>query len=86
MDALADRFYINKNTLLHAFKRELGTSPLRYRNGYRIERAKRLLATGMGVTEAALSVGFSNPVYFSELFRRYAGETPTSYQKQHAKW
>ncbi len=81
LDDLCGRFYINKSSLLHAFKAAFGTSPIRYLNAYRIERAKRYLENDARVTEAALSVGFSNPVYFAELFRRHTGLTPSGFKK-----
>jgi transcriptional regulator, araC family len=81
LDAICRKFYINKTNLLHTFKREFGTSPVRYLNNYRIERSKELLAGGESVTSAALAVGFSNPVYFTELFHRRTGLTPSAFRK-----
>lgn len=81
LDDLCGRFYLNKSSLLHAFKAAFGTSPIRYLNAYRIEKAKQYLENDARVTEAALSVGFSNPVYFAELFRRHTGLTPSGFKK-----
>ena len=76
---------MGKSHLLHSFKRDEGTSPMRYLNSYRIEKAKELLKSGERVTAVALSVGFSNPVYFSELFRRQVGITPSAFKKFSSK-
>jgi len=81
LDSICRKFYMNKTNLLHSFKREFGTSPVRYLNNYRIERSKALLADGESVTSAALAVGFSNPVYFTELFHRRTGLTPSAFKK-----
>ncbi len=81
LDTLCDEFFINKSTLLHTFKAAFGVSPMKYLNFYRIERAKKLLAGGASVTETAGSVGFSNPVYFSEIFRRLTGLSPSAFKK-----
>lgn len=81
LDSICRRFYMNKTNLLHSFKREFGTSPVRYLNNYRIERSKALLADGESVTSAALAVGFSNPVYFTELFHHRTGLTPSAFKK-----
>jgi two-component system response regulator YesN len=37
------------------------------------------------VSEVAGSVGFSDPLYFSRVFRKDKGMTPTEYQKKAAK-
>lgn len=81
LDDLSGRFYVNKSSLLHAFKAAFGTSPIRYLNAYRIERAKAYLREDARVTEAALAAGFSNPVYFAEMFRRQTGLTPSGFKK-----
>lgn len=81
LDALCHEFYINKSTLLHSFKREFGTSPLRYLNSYRIELSKKFLSDGMSVTEAAMNAGFSNPVYFTETFHKITGLRPSAYKR-----
>ena len=81
LDELAARFYVNKSTLLHTFKQAYGTSPLRYRNLCRIECAKKLLMGGASVTAVAMEVGFSNSVYFAEIFRKLTGMPPSAYRK-----
>ena len=85
LDGLCKQFFVGKSHLLHSFKRDEGTSPMRYLNSYRIEKAKELLKSGERVTAVALSVGFSNPVYFSELFRRQVGITPSAFKKFSSK-
>ena len=86
LDDLCGEFFINKSTLLHTFKAAFGVSPVKYLNIYRIERAKKLLASGASVTETAVSVGFSNPVYFSEIFRRITGLSPSAFKKISLKY
>ncbi len=64
------------------FEKTTGTSPLKYINELRIERAKELLSSGMySVTEVAEMSGFSDTGYFSRSFRRMAGVSPTEYRK-----
>ena len=81
LEQLCKIFFTNKSTLLHNFKKANGTSPLRYLNLYRIEMAKKLLSRGERVTQTALLVGFSNPVYFAELFKKIIGLTPSAFKK-----
>lgn len=78
---LSRMFYVNKSTLLHSFRQSFGTSPIRYLNNYRIEMSKKLLSDGQSVTAAAIASGFSNPVYFTELFHKRTGLTPSAFKK-----
>lgn len=66
---LARTFYVSK-----------GQSLGRYVSEHRIEKAKRLLATGKRVKSVAYSMGFSAPSNFSAAFRKATGETPREYQ------
>ena len=81
LDSLCKVFFTNKNTLLHAFKKSNGTSPLNYLNLYRVEVAKQKLSRGATVTETALAVGFYNAVYFAEVFKKVTGLTPSAFKK-----
>ena len=81
LDGLCKVFFTNKNTLLHAFKKSNGTSPLNYLNLYRVEKAKQKLSRGASVTETAFAVGFYNAVYFAEVFKKVTGLTPSAFKK-----
>lgn len=68
--------------LCRVFKREYGIAPLRYVNALRIERAKLLLRdTELTVSEVAERTGFDNLSYFSRLFSRIAGISPSAYRR-----
>jgi two-component system, response regulator YesN len=52
-----------------------------------MEKAKELLLNGNNekISEIAEQVGCGdNPQYFSQLFKKYAGMTPSAYLKHHA--
>lgn len=71
--------------LCRLFRAEYGVPPLKYVHGLRIDRAKLLLNdTILSVSEIAYRVGFSDPVYFSELFRQITGIPPSEYRKASA--
>ncbi len=64
------------------FKLSTGHSPLGYLNHMRIEYAKRQIQQYFGarpMKEIAINSGFSDPYYFSRVFRQYAGVSPTRY-------
>jgi AraC-like DNA-binding protein len=63
--------------LSRAFERRLGTSPMRYLQQRRLERARSDLLDGMGnVTAVALQWGFSNLGDFAKAYRARFGELP----------
>lgn len=63
------------------FRRAFGTTPGEYRNTLRLERAKALLRnTRRTVAEIAYEAGFEDPAYFTRLFRRYNGISPSQFR------
>jgi len=64
------------------FHYRFGMSPLDYLNGLRLREAMRLLAdTPAPVTEIALRSGFTDPNYFSRVFRKACGMSPRAYRQ-----
>lgn len=61
------------------FKSASGLSPHAYLMLLRVERAKRLLASGVSIAAAAVEVGFADQSHFARTFRRFAGATPAQY-------
>lgn len=60
------------------FRKAYGTSPMQYIMDLRIETARDLLLSGeANVTEAARLSGFDDVYYFSTLFKRKTGNTPS---------
>lgn len=64
------------------FKKELGISFVDYLNDVRIEKAKELLKDVKYKTyEVAELVGIPDPHYFSKIFKKYSGMTPSEYKE-----
>lgn len=70
---------------LHRKMKELtGESPADYIRRLRLEEAKRLIAEGkINITQIAYTVGFNNQTYFSTVFHKYFGMTPSEYAATH---
>lgn len=67
---------------IHLFREYTGVSPYAYLTRLRLERAKDLMAsTTMNISEIANAVGYSNPLYFSRLFRRHVGVSPSRFRE-----
>jgi YesN/AraC family two-component response regulator len=78
---LANYLGVNERYLTRCFHDEMGITPVRYLNRYRIQQAKRLLDGGdCSVTEAAMRVGFTDSSYFGRVFKQEAGVSPRIYQ------
>ena len=66
------------------FKEIHGTSPLKYINNLRIEKAKDYLKnTDISINKISELVGFLNIYYFSNTFKQFVGESPLQYRKRH---
>ena len=75
---------VSRSTLFRAFTETLGISPLEYLTEFRIEQACRLLRhTDLSVTAVSLSAGYEDPLYFSKVFKKYKGVSPSVYRREH---
>ena len=71
LDALAERFYINKFYLTRVFKEQFGQSVTNYLVQLRITQSKRLLRfTDRSIEAVAQECGLNDANYFSRLFKK----------------
>ncbi len=69
-----------------AFAGMIGRTPVDYLIYYRVERAgEKLMLTHDSITDIAVSCGFNDMSYFSKVFKRYKGSSPTQYRSLMAK-
>jgi AraC-like DNA-binding protein len=78
--AIAAQLRLSPFHFIRQFVAVYGSTPHQVRTQARLERAKRLLATGVPVTTVCLEVGFSSLGSFSALFTRWVGASPTHYR------
>ncbi len=82
LDLLCTISGLNARTLNRRFHQATGDSPMNYLKKLRLDQARDLLKnTDLGVTEIALQVGYSDPDYFSRLFKRQYHLSPTSFRR-----
>lgn len=80
---ISDYFDISEVHLRRIFKNTVGTSPIKYINCLKLEKAKNILKTSnLTISETALSSGFSDPYYFSKVFKKEFDITPSEYRKK----
>lgn len=83
LDALAERFYINKFYLTRVFKEQFGQSVNSYLVQLRITRAKRMLRfTDNSMETIAQECGLHDANYFARLFKKIEGVTPGEYRRR----
>lgn len=77
---LASKCYMSRSHFFRVFKEETGKTPVEYRNYIRMERAKSLLSGGeCSVGDIASILGFENIYYFSRMFKKIVGVSPSGY-------
>lgn len=74
---LAQRFFMDKNTMTRQFKRIIGMTPGDYIRRKRLENAHTLIRQGYGVQQAGYSSGFSDYSAFFRAFRQRYGLSPS---------
>lgn len=80
---IADLFQIERRHLAYLFKRYTGMSPLNYLTEYRIRRSKELLRQAdYSIAKVAELVGFEDNLYFSRIFKKRTGYSPSAYREE----
>ena len=75
----ADILSVSVSRFNHLFKDTLGVRPQRYYNTLKMDNARILLMdTDMSVKKISEAVGFSDPLYFGQAFKRHFGLSPTA--------
>jgi AraC-like DNA-binding protein len=78
---IADHLGYDVSWFEKRFRAEVGVPPGNYLQSLRVEKAKELLGTGRaGITDAALSTGFTSSQYFAHVFRKFTGQSPSEYR------
>jgi len=83
LQTAADYVHMNHIYISRLFKRETGETFLDYLTKFRLKRACVLLMKNeYKIYEIALEVGITDSGYFSQVFRKYYGMTPSEYRNR----
>jgi len=80
LNDILEKIPISATHLRRIFKKTTGKTPIEYLHDSRINEAKHLLqAGGLSIKEIALRVGLADQYYFSRLFHKKTGQSPSEY-------
>jgi DNA-binding response OmpR family regulator len=82
VEMFADNMAVSRSLLLKKIDALLGESPNELIRRIRLNKAARLIEKDHGnISEIALEVGFNNPSYFAEAFKKQFGVAPSQYHQ-----
>ncbi len=84
LDRIADHISVTPSYISGVFKKQLGISIISYLTDYRIRQAMSLMDRDplLTVGEVAEAVGYADAFYFSKVFRKQAGISPSAYARR----
>ena len=82
---IAQGVSLSARHLDRCFREQMGITPMTYLSRFRLRQARRLLESSpLNISEIAGTVGFSDSGYFSRVFRRDLGMSPSEYRRTHS--
>ena len=86
LDELASACCMNRSYFCRKFREITGRTAISYVNEYRLTKARGLLMTGdLSVSAVALECGFSDSNYFTRIFTKYYGLSPSKLRQTKGK-
>ena len=81
LDSISHHTFYSKTFLNNIFKKNTGSSIMKYYTQLKIRRAKELLRKNASPSSVSAQLKFESPTYFTKVFKKHTGMTPTAYQK-----
>ncbi len=89
LDDAIHQMQLNYDYLRKLFKKEMGITPLEYMTNLRMKKAETMLAAMWGsdysVAEIGCLCGYDDALYFSRVFKKHFGCSPSVFAKNHLK-
>ncbi len=83
IDEYAASRHISTCWFIRSFRQVIKVTPMQYILSLRMANAQNLLeTTDYNISEVAAAVGYDNALYFSRLFRKHIGVSPSEYRKK----
>ena len=82
IDDMCTDLHYNRSYIYRQFKKTTGSSIMSYFNQMKIRRAKEFLRdTKMSISDISEKLSFDDANYFSKVFKKHVGYTPSTYRK-----
>jgi AraC-like DNA-binding protein len=84
IERMAKKYNKTSFQLIRAFKAHTGLTPIAYLILIRLNKAKKLLASGNTLIDTALKCGFFDQSHFANCFNKYFGVSPKQYSENYS--
>lgn len=81
LNEISEKTFYSKTYINNIFKKNLGFSIMQYYNRMKIQEAKKLLRENLSAATVSDLLQFESPNYFTKVFKKFTGLTPTQYKK-----
>lgn len=83
LSSISKELFVSPQYFSRLYKHEMGVNFIEKLTDVRIKNAKKLMESGdYSIKEISYMSGYSDPNYFSRLFKKLEGVSPSAYQKQ----
>lgn len=84
---LADRFHYSTSYFFTLFKKRTGYAPINYFNHIKVQKGCQYLSfSNISIKEICYKLGFEDPLYFSRLFKKVMGISPSQYRETYKEY
>jgi AraC family transcriptional regulator of arabinose operon len=82
LEEISEEVKLSRSYLNSIFKEQTGRSPVDFFIHVKMQEACKLLeSTNMYIYEVSVSLGYTDPYYFSRIFKKVVGVSPKEYKK-----
>jgi AraC-like DNA-binding protein/mannose-6-phosphate isomerase-like protein (cupin superfamily) len=83
LDELAAACHVSRRHFFRLFEQAVGVAPMEYLKKVRLQKAAEMLLTSeSNVTEVAFACGFNDSNYFSSLYHKEFGMSPSQFKRE----